>query len=414
MKPVSIVTIKKLIPIFKGEEKAEKIELVLLEETGFELISQKGLYKVGDKAIYIQPDYCLPDNSELFESFTAPGGDPNKSRLGKNNRIKALKFNFHRGDNQTIYSMGVLLPSYEVSREINLKNGFNGSDINEINIESEDINLMEELGVFKYEEPETGKSGQVAGDMPLGMYKTDENNFENIHNSIQYPIQLIGTLKVDGSSITCFINTKGEKGICSRSFEKKLDQSIIIGYESPTGDKLRKHFDRDTMNRGWLNERTQDFYVEIPSNYKEVKGQTEDSWVKLGTPVLEKIEKYFQETGQALAVRGEIVGEGLKGSGNKANPHAKLKQQMLVYGIDNYSTGVTRKLPMEQVIRICEELDIEMVPTIFNKTFKTEKALRKECNDYFKDNMVEGIVLRSFKDTSLSTKFMNLVYDERK
>ena len=121
MEPVSIVTIKKLIPIFKGEEKAEKIELVLLEETGFELVAQKGLYEVGDKAVYIQPDYCLPDNSELFESFTAPGGDPNKSRLGKNNRIKALKFNFHRGDNQTIYSMGILMPLYEVSHFLDPK-----------------------------------------------------------------------------------------------------------------------------------------------------------------------------------------------------------------------------------------------------------------------------------------------------
>lgn len=413
-KVVQIVTIKSKSPLFKGEEVGERIELIQMEELGFEVVSQKDLYEVGDKAVYIQPDYCLPDNIELFESFTAPDGNKNKSRLGKQNRIRALKFNFHKGDGENVYSMGILLPIYEVSAYINVKNGFDGSDINEINIESNDVDLMTELGIFKYEEPETGKSGEQKGDMPLGMYKTDENNFENVKNNIKYPINLIGTLKVDGSSNTCYINSLGEKGVCSRSFEKKLEQLAVIGYETPIGDKLRKHFDRDTMTRGWINERTEDFYVEVPSNYKEITSQVEDSWVKLGTPILDKLEVYFESTGIPLVARGEIVGQGLKGSGNKNNPHTKQNQQMLVYGLDNYESGITKKLPMKRVVEICKELEIEMVPTIFNKTFKTEKSLRKACNDYFKENMVEGIVLRSYNDTSLSTKFMNLEYDSNK
>ena len=58
---VQIVTIKNKIPLFKGEEKAERIELIQLEENGFELVSQKDLYQIGDKAVYIQPDFCLSD-----------------------------------------------------------------------------------------------------------------------------------------------------------------------------------------------------------------------------------------------------------------------------------------------------------------------------------------------------------------
>ena len=62
-KVVSIVTIKSTKDLFKGDEKAERIELIELEELGFNLVAGKGLYEVGDKAVYIQPDYNLSDIS---------------------------------------------------------------------------------------------------------------------------------------------------------------------------------------------------------------------------------------------------------------------------------------------------------------------------------------------------------------
>ena len=71
MEAVSIVTIKEVLPLYKGEEKANNVELIHLEEAGFEIVSQKGLYKVGDKAIYILPDYCVSD-IDLFQEFIAP------------------------------------------------------------------------------------------------------------------------------------------------------------------------------------------------------------------------------------------------------------------------------------------------------------------------------------------------------
>ena len=45
-KPVQIVTIKNRIPLYKGEEKANAIEIVELEEVGYELVAGKGLYQV--------------------------------------------------------------------------------------------------------------------------------------------------------------------------------------------------------------------------------------------------------------------------------------------------------------------------------------------------------------------------------
>ena len=117
MEAVSIVTIKEVLPLYKGEEKANNVELIHLEEAGFDIVTQKGLYKIGDKAIFIMPDYCVSDN-ELFKEFIAPKGDENKSYLGKIDgkprRIRAKKFNLHKGDNLPLYSNGILLSYYEV------------------------------------------------------------------------------------------------------------------------------------------------------------------------------------------------------------------------------------------------------------------------------------------------------------
>ena len=46
MEAVSIVTIKEVLPLYKGEEKANNVELIHLEEAGFDIVTQKGLYKI--------------------------------------------------------------------------------------------------------------------------------------------------------------------------------------------------------------------------------------------------------------------------------------------------------------------------------------------------------------------------------
>ena len=116
IKAVEIVEITKKTPIFKSGEIANAIEVINFKyadgsNCGYNLIAQKDLYEVGDLAIYIQPDYCLPEDIELFDGFIKPNGDPKKSRLGKNGRIRAVKFNFNfEHSTDPIYSFGILLP----------------------------------------------------------------------------------------------------------------------------------------------------------------------------------------------------------------------------------------------------------------------------------------------------------------
>ena len=122
MEAVSIVTIKSINKLYKGEQEASNIELIELEELGYDLVAGKGLYNIGDKAVFIMPDYNLSD-IPLFESFLRPNGDITKSMLGKVEgvplRIRGKKFNFSReGSIEPVYSNGILLAIYEVEKYI--------------------------------------------------------------------------------------------------------------------------------------------------------------------------------------------------------------------------------------------------------------------------------------------------------
>jgi len=68
---IHIVTIKQKIQLYKGEEPANAIELLSLSELGYELVSAKDRFKVGDKALLVEPDYNLPD-TEFWKDWTAP------------------------------------------------------------------------------------------------------------------------------------------------------------------------------------------------------------------------------------------------------------------------------------------------------------------------------------------------------
>ncbi len=407
---VQVVTIKSLTKLYKGDDEATFIELANCEEHNFDVVVQKGLYQVGDKAIYIQPDYNLPipnENNvtlaqEFFKDFTEPDGNPNKTKLGKNGRIKAISFSFRtENSSDKLYSVGILFPVNELLKKMGLT-------------ELPTENLSELLEITKYEAPETAASGLTKGVLPSGMYSTDETNINNAR--INYPITLIGSLKVDGSSETIYYKNNIVKGICSRNLEKKLDQKQIVGYIDLNGNRLRKHYDLtnpDVPLRGWLNTSTNEFITDIPDTYEKVWENVDDSFVKIGVPYLEELEKYCVENNLQLALRGELCGEGLKGSGNKNNPHAKVKQQIQFYGVDDYSTGVTKKLPNDKFVEVINAIGGKTTDHIFTKEFNSLEEIKNECQKYFDDNLVEGIVLRNL-DSTFSVKCMNLLYDSKK
>lgn len=385
---IHIVTIKEKIPLFKGEDKATAIELVSLENLGFELVTQKDRFQVGDKALLVEPDFNLP-NIPFWKDWIEPGGDPKKSRLGGNNRIRAVKFNLHRGDGFPVYSNGILL-STEDLKEADIPAKLKFSLNSECTEEFLDNLGKEYLGIYKYD-PETSKRGggktRVAKKLPDGIYRTDEENFNKI--TLQYPIHLIGSLKADGSSCTIWIKGK-DSGICSRNLQIPLTITSIIGKKKDLWSRVKSIFGFD---------------INI---YKEEKNTSE--FVQIG-------EKYLQALVNSdlnnIALRGELHGKnGSKGSGNPRNPHGNKPGDILFYGVDDY-TDTAKKVPYNKFVEITDLLGLKRCPEIFNKEFSTREELIQECNQYFADNLVEGIVIRT-PDSSISAKIMNLEYDSKK
>jgi hypothetical protein len=423
MSAVQFVTIKSLRTLYKNGEPAERIELANVEEHAFDIVVQKGLYNIGDKVLYVQPDYCLPlpidgqPNSkavQLFLDFTMPHGEANKSKLGKNGRIRAIKFNFQaEGSSDPIYSMGVLMPLNMIEEVFE---DFAEDISNEFISENDFEQIFE---VTKYEESETAHSGMAKGGLPVGMYATDETNIKNL-TRIEFPLFLTGTLKVDGSSITIYYKDEEHNGICSRNLEKKLDQTQIVGYTTIDGKRIRKHYDKTANVKGWMQEADNfpegyigAFYTVPDSSWIPITEEIDDTFVKLGKPILEKLKAYCIKNECQIALRGELCGTGLKGSGNKNNPHSKLSQQIIFFAVDDYETGTTRRMSLDDFYDICYILELNYAPIIFNRLFNSIEDLTKSCNEYFKDNLIEGIVVKT-PNANFSAKCMNPEYDSKK
>ena len=98
-------------------------------------------------------------------------------------RIRAKKFTLSKEPNgDPVYSNGILLPYMEVYDYLNPNN----KDMPEL----WKLDLTKKLGITKYEEPEpvskSGlKSGQTESKFPEGLYKTDEENINNLWNHFE-------------------------------------------------------------------------------------------------------------------------------------------------------------------------------------------------------------------------------------
>jgi hypothetical protein len=391
IKPVQIVTVQKKTPLYKGNDLAERIELINLQELGFDLVAGKDLYQVGDKAVFIQPDYCLSD-IPLFESYIRPNGEESKSMLGKiegkPRRIRAKKFNMSKEPNgEVVYSNGILLPLDEVMEYIRIKNNLSSTDWARDN-----WNFTEQLNITKYEEPDNSSNVKVgaSSSFPVGIYKTDETNIYNQLGRIEFPITLVGSEKIDGSSITIGVKN-GEGFICSRNMQKPLFYNKCVGVRNKTFIEKLLFWKKPNLK----------IYERVAND--------QDDFVKYGKPYLDKLSPIVD-----IVFRGELNGSHLKGSGNKNNPARLEKPNIKFFGVDYFDKNeIAYKATNEGFINACNYYDFPVTKQVFKKQFNTFQEIVDECNLYFKTNMIEGIVVRSL-DSKFSAKCMNLSYDSMK
>jgi RNA ligase (TIGR02306 family) len=181
-----IETILSIDPI----EGADRIEVATVQS--WRVVVKKGVFKVGDLALFFEIDSLLPLrpwSSFLFKD---------KRELY---RLRTVKL---RG----VVSQGLLVPTSEI---IELAN----RDITE----GED--LTEVLGIQKWEMVIPAQlAGQVKGNFPSFVRKSDEERIQNARYVVDEikNIPIYVSIKCDGTSMTCYKH-EGVFGVCSRNLD---------------------------------------------------------------------------------------------------------------------------------------------------------------------------------------------------
>ena len=190
-----LASIRKIIDI-QPIPNADAIEVVTVD--GWECVSKKGEFKVGDLCVYFEVDSFLPVRPE-FE-FLRKGCFRSTTFLGDGFRLKTIRL---RGQ----LSQGLVLPLEACFSHVE---PLEGDDVTDV------------LGVQKWEVP---ISAQLAGicksTFPSWIRKTDQERVQNLYNKYheQYKDTVFtATVKLDGSSMTVYYKD-GEVGVCSRNMD---------------------------------------------------------------------------------------------------------------------------------------------------------------------------------------------------
>ena len=123
-----------------------------------------------------------------------------------------------------------------------------------------------------------------------------------------------------------------------------------------------------------------------------------------------------------MALRGELTGQGNKGSGNKLNWDNKLERDIIWFGVDDLSSGFAKRInysdPENNLKTLCEKLGFKYTEEI-NEGVYNYDGIIKYCNSVFKKikeetgQIIEGIVIRSKYSNKLSVKYINPEYDAK-
>ncbi len=328
----NLATIEQIAEIFPHSN-ADRLSIAKVR--GYNIIVPKDKYTIGTIVVLIHPDTHLPDQpwAETFKKY-AP------------KRVKALKI---RGE----YSWGIVIPIEDVFG--------GGMSFSEANLGQE---IGELIGVTKYEAPQPQELN-AKGNLPYGIFKTDENRFQGLRN-IPYGEVLNVTLKIDGQSSTFYCKKVGDEwqtGICSRSLEIKTD----------------------CVNR----------FTRVNEKYG----------------ILDRLLTFCQKHGKSLALRGEIFGDGVQNF--PTNPHAKSPLSWACFSVLDLDSLQYHLLDSEfYFTKVCDILRLPSVPIIEENIILTPEILDKyQKMDKLNNELFEGVV---FNTAKTSFKCINLNYDTRK
>lgn len=224
---------------------ADRLEIATI--SGWSVVVGKGEFSVGDVVFYVREDAKLL-------GFDKPGRWPWQEKLipylGKSGRVKTVKL---RGE----YSCGIAVSLKALFAHINKEEAKDWEKDNEIlNSESPGGLLSGKYGVTHWEAPAVGCGDLSAiGSLIPGLWKTDEENFQNISDDkFPWGAEVLVTKKLDGSSCSISSDPDGNVHVMSRSNSLALDRDNIYNRAAkpliPLVQALAKHYNDTVVIRG--------------------------------------------------------------------------------------------------------------------------------------------------------------------
>ena len=276
-----LVTVRKITSI-TSIEGADRIEEVGVD--GWSVVCQKGIHSVGDTVLYFELDSFLPESDKRFESFMKFGTRTFDGVVG--HRVKTVRL-------KGVYSQGIIMPLSEFPEVFNL-------------FHEGEVDYADAIGIVKWEAPAErgegmGYQGDKKGDFPWFLRKSDQERIQNLYGKLvqtHADKEFVGTLKMDGSSITVFY-VDGEKynnqgwGYCSRNQELKMP--ILEGAIEQT--------------------------IDVSQEGKFFQGA-------FNSELFGKVWALHQKFGSYYAIQGELVGAGVQGNFEKFDTY-----QVFAYNI---------------------------------------------------------------------------------
>ena len=286
-KLASVRKVDKVLPI-EGADLIEKASI-----GGWTVVVKKGDFNEGDLAVYFEIDSFLPNTPEF--SFLK---DLRTFNGKEGYRLRTVKL---RGT----VSQGLLLPLKDFAV-------LDGIKVEEGN------DLTSLLEIVKWEKPVPVQlAGKVKGNFPHFIRKTDEERVQNIPLSEleQYKNDwFIETIKIDGSSMTVYVISEDDVDI---------DNTPIIKI---TTGVCSRNLD--------LKETDGNSFWEANKKYN----------------ITEKLKLYFAKHERAIALQGELYGEGIQN--NRWN---LIGRNFTVFNI--WSISEQKYLSPSQCIEILDELN---------------------------------------------------------
>lgn len=305
---------------------------------GWKVVIKKGEYNVGDLAVYCEIDSWIP--TELA-AFLSKGKEPREYNGVKGERLRTVKL---RGQ----ISQGLLLPISFCVEKMGCTTQLNEGD-----------EVTEWLNIQKWEAPvHASLAGTARGNFPSFIPKTDQERVQNCKRDLGDWIGLDFeiTEKLDGTSCTVYYNPdliqdeKDPTGVCSRNLDLK-------DTEGNTYWTVAKRFG---------------------------------------------LHDILISDGRALALQGEIIGQGIQG-----NQYGLTDHQFYVFDIydikeGKYFTPVNRR-------EFCQRHNLRHVPVLMEAYELTEANVDKyldmaEGFSYINNSDREGVVFKCNTDPSISFK----------